>query len=40
MEEGFLVIANSIVKPIREEEDCIVQFEEGNLDIAIDEEVR
>ena len=36
----LLYVANSIVKPIREAEDCIVQIAEGNLDIAIDEKMR
>lgn len=36
----LLYVANSIVKPIREAEDCIVQIAEGNLDITIDEKMR
>ncbi len=36
----LLYVANSIVKPIREAEDCIVQIADGNLDISIDEKMR
>ncbi|MFA9379225.1 MAG: hypothetical protein ACERKZ_21140 [Lachnotalea sp.] len=36
----LLYVANSIVKPIRETENCIVQLSEGNLDILIDEKMR
>lgn len=32
-------IANSIVKPIREAEECIIQLAHGNLDIVIDEKM-
>lgn len=36
----LLYVANIIVKPIREAEDCIVQIADGNLDISIDEKMR
>lgn len=36
----LLYVAHSIVKPIREAEDCIVKIAEGNLDIMIDEKMR
>ncbi len=36
----LLYLANSIVKPIREAEECIIQIANGNLDISIDEKMR
>jgi len=36
----LLYVAHSIVKPIREAEECIVQISNGNLDISIDEKMR
>lgn len=36
----LLYVANSIVNPIREAEECIIQISKGNLDISIDEKMR
>ena len=36
----LLYVANSIVKPIRHAEECILQLAHGNLDISIDENMK